>query len=335
MRNALVTIVAAFVLTGIAGCGFSGSANPAGSANSVGSANSAERDKSAGSDKSANGAGSANSSEGVSAQAPSDEATEEFGMTKKELVQAIEKVEGLIAKCMAKQGFEYIAADFKTVRKGMQADKREPGMSEREFIERNGFGVATRYTGKPPQLVDGYSPAKVGLGEQNIRIFQKLSPQDQVAYNRALFGENTDASFAVGLETENFSRCGGCTLEAIKQVFKPEQLKASYYNPIDAKVRNHKIMKEAVREYQAKMSKAGYQYNHPDEVEPDIRDRLAAITGGGTIPVEKLSPEQQAQLKALRAYELKVAKLSFELQSTIIDPAEEKVQKELFARDVK
>jgi hypothetical protein len=271
----------------------------------------------------------------VSAQAPSDQATEEFGMTKKELVQAVEKVEGLIAKCMAKQGFEYIAADFKTVRKGMQSDKREPGLSEKEFIEKNGFGVATKYTGKPPQLVDGYSPAKVGLGEQNIQIFKKLSPQDQVAYNRALFGENTDAAFAVGLETENFSRCGGCTLEAIKQVFKPEQLKASYYNPIDAKVRNHKIMKEAVREFQAKMSKAGYQYNHPDEVEPDIRERLAAITGGGTIPVEKMSPEQQAQLKALRAYELKVAKVSFELQTTIIDPAEEKVQKELFSREVK
>ncbi len=271
----------------------------------------------------------------VRAQAPTDQATEEFGMTQKELVQAVEKVEGLIAKCMAKQGFEYIAADFKTVRKGMQADKRESGLSEEEFIEKNGFGVATKYTGKPPQLADGYSPAKVGLGEQNIRIFQKLSPQDQVAYNRALFGENTDASFAVGLETENFSRCGGCTLEAIKQVFKPEQLKASYYNPIDAKVRNHPAMKAALRLYQAEMSKAGYKYNHPDEVEPNVRELLAAITGGGTIPVEKMSPEQQASLKALRAYELKVAKVSFKLQKTIFDPAEEKAQKELFSRDVK
>ena len=67
-----------------------------------------------------------------------------------------------------------------------------------------------------------------------MQIFQKLSPADQVAYNRALLGENSDATFAVGLELENFSRCGGCTLKAIEQVFKPEQLKGTYYNPKDA-----------------------------------------------------------------------------------------------------
>ena len=45
--------------------------------------------------------------------------TEEFGMTKKELAQSIEKVESLIAECMHKQGFEYVPNDFKTVRQGM------------------------------------------------------------------------------------------------------------------------------------------------------------------------------------------------------------------------
>src|SRR3954447_21041603 len=37
--------------------------------------------------------------------------TEEFGMTKKELAQSIEKVESLIAECMHKQGFEYVPND--------------------------------------------------------------------------------------------------------------------------------------------------------------------------------------------------------------------------------
>jgi len=146
---------------------------------------------------------------GGSAAAQSDRpGTEEFGLSMKELVQSVEKVEALIAECMREQGFEYVAADFRTVRRGMSADKSMPGMDEEEFIEQYGFGVATMYTGQAPQLTQGYSPARVGLGEQNVAIFKSLTPADQVAYNRALWGENSDATLAVALEIENFSRCG-------------------------------------------------------------------------------------------------------------------------------
>lgn len=261
--------------------------------------------------------------------------TEEFGLTKRELVQAIEKVEGLIAECMREEGFQYIAADYKTVRKGMLADKRLPGMSEEEFISKYGFGVATMYTGIAPQLTDGYSPARVGLGKENIEIYTGLSPQDQVAYNRALFGENADASFAVGMETENFSRCGGCTLKAIQQVFKPDQLKATYYNPKDALINKDPRMKKALREFAEKIREAGFDYDHPDDVETDIRDRLNTLTSGGTISVAKMSPEQQEGLNKLQDYERQVAMKCFELQEEIFEPVEEKIEKELFAREVK
>jgi hypothetical protein len=270
----------------------------------------------------------------ASAQAPAGLGTEEFGLTSKELVQAIEKVEALISQCIREQGFEYVAADYKTVRAGMSADKSLPGLSEEEFIDKYGFGVSTVYTGNPPQLAEGYSPAQVGLGERNVQIFKNLSPADQVAYNRALFGENTGASFAVGLETENFSRCGGCTLKAIEQVFKPDQLKTTYYNPKDALINNHPVMKSALRVYTGEMRDAGFVYNHPDEVEADLRERLNALTNGGTIPVEKMLPEQLAALKKLQDYELRVAKKSFELQGRIFDPVEERIEEELFARKV-
>src|SRR6187551_832313 len=59
----------------------------------------------------------------AAAQAPKGLGTEEFGMSPRELVQAIEKTEQLIARCMADQGFQYIAADHNTVRAGMSADK--------------------------------------------------------------------------------------------------------------------------------------------------------------------------------------------------------------------
>ena len=168
------------------------------------------------------------------AQGPAAVGGEEFGLTQRELVQAVAKVEGLISQCMRKEGFSYLAADYNTVRKGMSADKHLPGVSEEQFIKQYGFGVATLYTGEPPQLAKGYSPGKVGLGERNIEIYKSLSPADQVAYNRTLFGENVGATFAIGLETENFSMTGGCTRRAIEQVFKPEQVKSNYYNPKDA-----------------------------------------------------------------------------------------------------
>src|SRR6185295_5507032 len=148
-------------------------------------------------------------------QAPKGLGTEEFGMSPRELVQAIEKTEELIARCMREQGFEYVAADHNTVRAGMTADKSLPGLSEEEFVARHGFGVSTFYTGLPPQLSTDYSPARVGLGERNVQIFRKLPPADQVAYNRALLGDDVFSTFAVALETEDLSRTGGCTRKAL------------------------------------------------------------------------------------------------------------------------
>lgn len=271
----------------------------------------------------------------VSAQGPAGSGTEEFGLTTKQLVQNVEKVEALIAKCMREQGFEYVPADYITVRKGMAADKSMPGVSEEEFIGKYGFGVSTLYTGNPPQLAAGYSPGKEGLGERNVQIYKNLSPADQAAYNRALFGENTDATFAVGLETENFSRCSGCTRQAIEQVFEPEKLKASYYNPKDALINKDPRMKAALRQYAAEMRRDGFDYNHPDEVETDIRERLAALTSDGTILVEQMSPEQRAALEKLQDYERRVAAKNLKLQEELFDPVEEKIEKEMFARKLR
>lgn len=271
-----------------------------------------------------------------SAAARSDRpGSEEFGLSMKELVQAVEKVEASIAQCMRQQGFEYVAADFRTVRRGMTADKSMPGMREEEFIKQYGFGASTMYTGQPPQLTEGYSPARVGLGERNVAIFKSLSPADQVAYNRALLGENTDATLAVALEIENFARCGGCTLKAIEQVFEPEELKPTYYNPKDAMINGDPRMKAALREFSAAMREAGFDYSHPDDVETDIRNRLAEITGGETVPAAQMTPEQQTGLKELQEYERRVALVAFELQEEIFEPVEEQIEKEMYAREVK
>jgi hypothetical protein len=271
---------------------------------------------------------------GAGAAAPAGLGTAEFGLSERELIQAIEQAETLISRCMREQGFQYVAADYTTVIAGMKADKKMPGLSEREFIERYGFGVATLYTGQPPQLATGYSPARIGLGDRNVEIFKNLRPADQAAYNRALFGENIEASLSIALETENLSRTGGCTREAVKQVFKPDQLKPQYYDPRDAMINNDPRMKAALRKFAQEMKKAGFDYNHPDDVEPDIRSRLAALTDGGRIAVEAMSPEQRASLLKLQDYERAVAARTFKLQEEIFDPVEEKIQQELFSRKI-
>lgn len=191
---------------------------------------------------------------------------EEFGMTREELVTNLETVESLIATCMQDAGFEYVAADYRTVRRGMTADKSLPGMSERQFIALHGFGISTLYSGLAPQLAAETIPAKIGLGEQNIQNFNSLSPADQEAYNFTLFGENTEATFAVALEIEDFSRTGGCTRQAIEQIFTPEQMAAGYYNPLDTLIRQDPRMATAITEFTECVRAAGFDYSHPDDV---------------------------------------------------------------------
>ena len=251
-------------------------------------------------------------------------------MTQEELVINIEAVEGLIATCMNEGGFEYIAADFETVRAGMLADKSLPGLSEEEFIAQYGFGISTLYTGLDPQLADAATPAKIGLGEQNVQIYNSLSSADQVAYNRTLLGENTDATFAVTLEAEDFSRTGGCTRAAVEAVFTPEQLAVTYVNPLDFLIEQDPRMITALAEFADCIRAEGFDYSHPDEAEEDIRERLDAITNGD--PPEALSTEAQAALTELQGEEQAIAEVSFACEEEIIVPVEEQIQAELNAR---
>lgn len=258
----------------------------------------------------------------------------EFGLTERELVQKIEQVEEQISRCMRSHGFEYVAVDAETVRRGMKADKTLPGVDEAEFVAKYGFGISTHYTGKAPQLASGYSPGKIGLGRRNVQIYQGLSPADQVAYSRALFGDHSDSTFAIALDAEDFSRCGGCTREAVERVFSAEHLKASYYNPRDALIAKDPRMKAALRQYRQEMRDAGFEVDDPNEVEAEIWRRLDAITGGGTATLEELTPQQLAALEELQNYERRLATKSFEVELRVVEPVEQRIERELYARRV-
>ena len=254
--------------------------------------------------------------------------TEEFGLTKAELVEKIEAVEALIAQCMSAAGFEYLAVDYDTVRKGMTADKALPGVTDEQFVAQYGYGIATLYTGLSPQLAQVPTAAQIGLGAQNLRIFQSLSTADQVAYNLTLFGQNPDATFAVSLEAEDFSRAGGCTRTAVEQIFTDEQLSTTYLNPKDALLAQDPRMIAAVQAFADCVRAAGFNYNHPDEIEADLKSRLDGITQD--LPVEALSADARAALAQLQGEERAVAAAATQCESDIIEPVAIQIERELY-----
>jgi hypothetical protein len=254
---------------------------------------------------------------------------EEFGMNKSELYTAVENVEAEISSCMREAGFEYIAVDYPTVRRGMTSDKSLPGMNERQFVESYGYGITTLYTGAAPQLSELHTPAQIGLGRQNVEIFKNLSPADQVAYSHILFGEHPDATFAVALETEDLTRTGGCTRSAIEKFFTAEQMTPTYINPFDVLVDQDPRMVAANARYADCLHTAGFEYNHEKEIEPDLRKKLDTITGGA--PLEALSADALAALVKLQGYERVLASVTLECERKYLDPVADLVELEYYA----
>lgn len=256
--------------------------------------------------------------------------TEEFGLTKQEMVAAIEEGEKLIAQCMRENGFEYIAVDYNTVRRGMQSDKSLPGYSERQFFEEFGFGISTLYSGNAPQLSEIVTPSQIGLGERNLAIFKNLSEADQVAYNNALLGGNTNTTFAVGLEIEDFTYTGGCTRRAVEQIFTPEQLTMRATSPKDMLIEQDPRMVEAMNNFSSCLRQEGFDYGRESEIEPDLRDKVAEITGGA--PLATLSADAQAALTELQQIERALAVATLRCEGQHLDPVEDQVERELFGR---
>ena len=162
------------------------------------------------------------------------------------------------------------------------------------------------------------------MGQQNVQIFNALSAADQVAYNRTLLGENIDATFAVTVEAEDFSRTGGCTRNAVKQVFTPAELATSYRNPRDVNYGQDSRMIAALQQYAECVRAAGYNYSRPDEIEPDIERRFKEITGG--VALGMLSNDAKATLTKLQGEERAIAVASFDCEHQFIHPVEDALQ---------
>ncbi|HEX9848577.1 MAG TPA: hypothetical protein VGB33_09180 [Acidimicrobiia bacterium] len=247
--------------------------------------------------------------------------TEEFGLTMRDLTSRAEEVETLISECMAEAGFEYVPVDFTTIRSAMTSDKSAPGLSGSEYLREYGHGITTQ----PDKPI-----VEIGLGEQNQRILEGLSEADQVAYRRTLWGQNNDATLAFGLESEDFSRTGGCTRGAIEQVFEPHELAATYFNPADALILQDPRAREALEEFAACMSEAGFPYGHPDDVDIDLQLRYDTLVQGRDH--EELTADEMEQLLGLQDEERTVTAASDSCESRHLEPVLDRIEEEFFGR---
>ena len=305
VRVAAVLSVIVVLVFAVAACGGSSSSSPAPVGTAAAEPSSAEPPASA------------------DPGAAADQGLTDFGLTDEEWVTNVEATEALIATCMAEAGFEYVAVDAETIEQAGLAVRAEPGYTREEYKAEWGFGATTRFD----------DPVKdIGRGPQNTRIFEDLPEADRVAYERTLYGEDTDATFVFTLDEEDFSATGGCTRTAIEQVFTPEQLTGSYVNPKDVLVESHPLAAAGREAWIACMSDAGYDYLDQDEIIGEYEERLEVLLEGED--PESLTGARAEQLTMLQTEEVAVSLVDLECSDKHLDPAIMEAETALFGAPI-
>ena len=246
----------------------------------------------------------------------------EFGLTEAEVVRRVDAVELLIAKCMVAAGFEYLPINYSTTRKAMDTNSKPSGMTADEFRTQFGYGITTL-------SVTANSQANIGLG-LNFAIRAGLGVADQVAWNRQLLGENTDQTFAVGLDSEDLSRTGGCTRAAVETTFTQAELGPSfvnYQNTQGGRVDQDPRIIDAYRNWASCMRKAGHNYDNSAAIKVELATRLNTVTGGASL--ESLLGDAAAALSQLQGEERAISTADHKCDLKHVADVKKKVETEL------
>ena len=248
----------------------------------------------------------------------------EFGLTEEQFAAHVEKVEHTIAECMAQTGFEYVPVDVQTVQLAQQYVRADPEVSRRDYHRRWGYGETTRFD----------DPVRrVGLGPQNRKIYNGLSPAGQLAYSHTLFGESPDMTFAWTLDEEDFSGTGGCTREGVAAAFTKQQLAGTYVNPKDVLAESDPRVVEAVEAWKKCMRAAWYEgYEDQDEIMEELGDRLDELLDGDA--PRSLDPARARALKRLQAEEVAASMADLACEIKYTDDVFREVEIEVFGQPV-
>jgi len=241
---------------------------------------------------------------------------EQLGLEQDGILERQGKAENIIRDCMKAQGFDYIPVDPQAQRAALVG---QAGMSEEDFNKQFGYGITTLY-GKE-QTVDAANP--------NIGIRNGLSDADKAAYDHALYGDDTSATFGQALDTGDYSRLGGCTKEAAEKVFGGVAVFQSLQeklDDLDNSILEDDRMVKAVQAWSKCMGDAGFSgLTEQDQVDSTLTAKLEAIVG----PPDAPDPNyDKAALTALQAEEVAMVAADIKCEKDHISSVEEKVRAE-------
>ena len=247
---------------------------------------------------------------------------------------------------MVEQGFEYTPADPRGG--NVQRFEVDINTNDEEWVKENGFGISTGFGG--PGEGDR-APADDG-DDPNAAYRESLSPEQQEAYDKALFGERANDD-QPGLDSKSGGggvivgsvngedAIGGCFGEAIREGDPLQDTElADALDQLGQQIRNDERVVKANQEWSACMADGGFTYESRDAAIRDISSRFNEILGlevpdgdrGGIVIVQagddpNATYDQEA-LEELRQEEIRIATASFECAKDTIAEVEPKVREE-------
>ena len=251
----------------------------------------------------------------------------EFGLPEAEIAKRVDVVEASIAACMTEAGFEYFPVDYETARIAMDSNSKPSTLTDDEYRAQFGYGITTDFSTVESQAV-------LGMGRRNLDVRSALSATTLLSYERALYGENSDATFVVGLDSEDLSQTGGCTRAAVEANFTADELGTNFVNYQNAeavRVDQDPWVIAAISDWSTCMRDRGFAYSTPDDIDLDLATRLDLVTQGDD-PAQLAGPAAAA-LADLQGEELAIAAADNECDLQFVDAAKTEVELELLGPD--
>lgn len=245
---------------------------------------------------------------------------DQLGFTRKGVAAASAKVENAIAGCMKADGFDYVPTDPVAQQAALTG---KANMSDEEYEKQFGYGVTTLY---------GRGTAQT---DPNATIRSQLGEADRAAYDRALSGGKPEQTFALAVDTGDFTELGGCTKTATNEAFGGTQLLQTLQRKLDelddSIVSDQRVVR-AIEAWRGCVKAAtGEQYEDAESIEDEITQRFEDLVGG-VVPPGQVAPEgtqvDTAALRKLQQDELDLFTKDLACENEHIAPVETKVREE-------
>ena len=280
------------------------------------------------------------------------------------------RVQEVIARCMAQEGFEYVPAVS-------PATSSQFAFDQEEYAREQGFGITTGFGREESFLVE----EEDGWENPNRAIVESLSDSERQAYDEVLHGVVDESAFGGELDPETGEPVfpddpfgGGCQGQAYEEVYGARMELWQKLGPeleeMWQRVQADPRFQDADRQWVVCMADRGYSYDGFDslfeEVFEEFGGRLEEITGGAdpfADPFEGWTDEEidaffeersqeeiedffaqadrertdeidQDALAALQQEEIDLAVAAFECQQPMMDTFEE-LQREYEGRFIR